>query len=312
MMGGMRGGMMGNGGMGDMMTAMMGLLGDQILVNGQPGYTTPVEARAYRLRLLNGSNTRIYKLAWRDGLPLTVIGTDGGLLDKPHAKRAVTLSPAERVDVWVDFGRLPVGASATLESLPFDGDAVMGGMMGGTALSMGARFPVAQFKVTGHTDAHDALPARLAELAAVRPGVAINARQPRVFDITMGMMTWGINGRRFEMNGVTASETVRRNTTEIWEFRNETSMMLMAHAMHVHGVQFRVLGRTVAPEFASARDTVADGYVDEGWKDTVLVMPGERVRLLIPFVSDTGIYLYHCHMLEHEDSGLMRNYQIRA
>lgn len=310
-MGGMGGGMKGNG-MGDMMTAMMGLLGDQILVNGQPDFVASVEARPYRLRLLNGSNTRIYKLGWRDGSPLAVIATDGGLLDKPHSKHAVTLAPAERVDVWVDFSRLPAGASATLESLPFDGNAAMGGMMGGTALPMGARFPVAQFKVTGRTDARHELPAHLAALTAVRPASAVNARRPRVFAITMGMMTWGLNGRRFEMNDVTASETVRPNTTEIWEFRNETSMMLMAHAMHVHGVQFRVLGRSVTPEFAPARAAVADGYVDEGWKDTVLVMPGERVRLLIPFGSDTGMYLYHCHMLEHEDSGLMRNYLVKA
>jgi FtsP/CotA-like multicopper oxidase with cupredoxin domain len=82
--------------------------------------------------------------------------------------------------------------------------------------------------------------------------------------------------------------------------------------MHVHGVQFRVLKRSVATEFSSARDSVAGGYVDEGWKDTVLIMPGERIRLLIRFGAYTGMFLYHCHMLEHEDSGLMRNYLIRS
>jgi len=77
-------------------------------------------------------------------------------------------------------------------------------------------------------------------------------------------------------------------------------------------VQFRVLKRTVATEFSRARDSVAGGYVDEGWKDTVLIMPGERIRLLLRFGGYTGTFLYHCHMLEHEDSGLMRNYLIRA
>jgi len=128
----------------------------------------------------------------------------------------------------------------------------------------------------------------------------------------MGMMVWGVNGRRFDMNNVTKTETVRRNSAEIWEFRNENSMMLMAHSMHIHGLQFRVLGRTVLPDFVAAHRTVAAGLVDDGWKDTVLLMPGERIRLLLRFEHYTGMFLYHCHMLEHEDSGLMRNYLIEA
>ena len=86
----------------------------------------------------------------------------------------------------------------------------------------------------------------------------------------------------------------------------------MAHAMHVHGPQFRVLGRSVRPGFATAVNSVSAGYVDEGWKDTVLVMPGERVRLLLGFHGYPGLFLYHCHMLEHEDTGLMRNYLVKA
>jgi FtsP/CotA-like multicopper oxidase with cupredoxin domain len=304
--------MMGNGGMGDMMAQMMGFLGDQILVNGRPDFVLPVATRAYRLRLLNASNARIYKLAWNDGSPLTVIGTDGGLLDAPLPRRYVTLAPAERIDVWVDFSHQPLGTRMTLESREFAGDVAMGGMMGNTELPMGARFPVLNVSVTQHSDATSVLPTHLARVPAVRPQESVNFSRPRVFGITMGMMTWGIDGRRFEMDSVTASETVRRETTEIWEFRNEASMMLMAHSMHVHGVQFRVLKRLVATEFSRARDSVAGGYVDEGWKDTVLIMPGERTRLLIRFGAYTGIFLYHCHMLEHEDSGLMRNYLIRA
>lgn len=83
--------------------------------------------------------------------------------------------------------------------------------------------------------------------------------------------------------------------------------MAMAHAMHVHGLQFRILGR-----FGDAYDSVKDGLVDEGWKDTVLVMPGERVRILLKFADYAGLFLYHCHMLEHEDAGLMRNYRVEA
>lgn len=311
--GGMMGrGMMngGQGGMADMMVQMMGFLGDRILVNGRPDYVLPVATRAYRLRFLNASNSRIYKLAWHDGSPLTVIGTDGGLLDRPLRRSYVTLAPAERLDLWVDFSGKPIGTVLTLQSQTFSGDVAMGGMMTRTRLPLGARFPVLTVKVVRREHTNDGLPATLARVPVAHPRDAINFMQPRAFGITMGMMTWGIDGRRFEMDGVAPAETVKAGTTEIWEFRNDESMMLMAHAMHVHGVQFRVLDRVVDAEFAGARHTLSDGYVDDGWKDTVFMMPGERVRLLVYFGERTGMYLYHCHMLEHEDSGLMRNYLV--
>ena len=88
--------------------------------------------------------------------------------------------------------------------------------------------------------------------------------------------------------------------------------MVMPHSMHVHGMQFRVLSRSVSPKFADAYRSVSAGLVDDGWKDTVLVMPGERVHLLVHFADFAGLFLYHCHMLEHEDAGLMRNYRVVA
>ena len=101
---------MGNG----MMDQMMGVLGDQLLVNGKPDVTMPIAARAYRLRLLNGSNSRIYNLGWEDGAPFTVIGTDGGLLEKPVERPYLTLAPAERVEIWVDFSGRSLGSEAKL------------------------------------------------------------------------------------------------------------------------------------------------------------------------------------------------------
>ncbi|WP_437437754.1 multicopper oxidase family protein [Trinickia violacea] len=103
-----------------------------------------------------------------------------------------------------------------------------GGMMGETSLPSGTSFPVMKVSVDRRANTKMELPAQLASLPAVRPQDAINGRNPRVFDITMGMMVWGVNGRRFEMDGVTKAETVRHDSTEIWEFRNEESMMLMA------------------------------------------------------------------------------------
>jgi FtsP/CotA-like multicopper oxidase with cupredoxin domain len=111
-----------------MMQRMQGFLGDQIMINGQPNYTLPVENRSYRLRLLNGSNSRIYKLAWDDGSPITVIGTDGGLIEKPEMMPYVMLAPAERRELWVDFSDKPIGTELILRSIPFDGASMHGGM----------------------------------------------------------------------------------------------------------------------------------------------------------------------------------------
>ena len=82
--------------------------------------------------------------------------------------------------------------------------------------------------------------------------------------------------------------------------------------MHIHGVQFQILERTIADAFGDGWESLSDGYVDEGWKDTVLLMPGEQVKLLMRFGVQTGLFVFHCHNLEHEDLGLMRNYRVEA
>ncbi|HEX6019876.1 MAG TPA: multicopper oxidase domain-containing protein [Burkholderiaceae bacterium] len=316
------GGMMGRGrsGMGEMMAGMMGVLGDEILVNGRRGARVAVEARPYRLRLLNASNTRICKLAWNDGSRLTAIASDGGLLAAPLQRDYLVLGPAERADLWVDFGHWPAGTELTLQSLAFEGGmpsmggmgGMMGAMMGSAALPDGAAFPVLELHINGKAEARSTPPQRLSNLPPPDPRRVARAGAPKVFDITMGMMRWGINGRSFEMEGVSPLETVKLGTDEVWEFRNGASMMPMAHSMHVHGLQFRVLGRSDDGSAPGIRKTVEAGYLDEGWKDTVLVMPGERVRILLRFTDFSGLFIYHCHMLEHEDSGLMRNYLVQA
>ena len=319
--GGMMGGRMMGGGTGSMMAAMMGVLGDHMLINGSLQPARSVERRAYRLRLLNASNTRSYKLAWHDGTPLTVIGNDGGLLAAPLQRDYVMLAPAERIDLWVDFGRWAAGSELTLRSLAFDGGIDMGGMMGGTmgsntALADGTPFAVHRFRIGEGAAQASTLPARLSAIPPAEPHRAVNFESPKVFELTMGMMVWGINGAGFDMLGASELETVKLGTQEIWEFRNDGrgSMMgmVMPHSMHVHGLQFRVIARSMSNKFSDEYDTVKAGLVDEGWKDTVLVMPGERVRILLRFADYTGLFLYHCHMLEHEDSGLMRNYRVLA
>jgi FtsP/CotA-like multicopper oxidase with cupredoxin domain len=312
MMGG-RGGMAGHGGMSDMHIRMMGFLGDTILVNGKTDTSLEVATHPYRLRILNGSNARIYKLAWQDGRPLIVVGTDGGLLEQPVHKDYVMLAPGERIELWADFSKDSIGTELTLMNLAFDGSMgtmghMMRGMMGGTSLAPSAKFPIFQFKIARQVDNTLRLPQKLSTITWPERYEAVNRDNPRRFHITMAHMQWGINGRSFEMTAVAPDETVKLNTIEIWEFVNDSRMMAMAYSMHVHNLQFRVLERHNGSNSAD----VKHGYIDQGWQDTVLVMPGDRIRLLMRFEDYSGLYLYHCHMLEHEDAGLMRNYRVET
>ena len=299
---------------------MNGFLGDEILVNGRPNAAFHVSTRSHRLRVLNGSNSRIYKLAWSDGTPLTILTTDGGLLEAPATRPYVTLGPAERVDLWVDFADGEIGSTRTLVSLPFTAPQ-MGGMMGGTSnLALGAGFDVASFSIDSAAESNDPLPDRLSNPGFATAEEAVNIDTPRVVTLAMVRGTWTLNGRTFQMTDVAADEIVRFGTTEIWEFHNTGGGMGrgmgggmdggLAHPMHMHGQQFQILDRSIDDAGRAAWETVSGGYVDDGWKDTVLVMPGEKVRVLRRFTSFPGLFLYHCHNLEHEDMGMMRNFRI--
>jgi FtsP/CotA-like multicopper oxidase with cupredoxin domain len=126
--------------------------------------------------------------------------------------------------------------------------------------------------------------------------------------LTFMQMNWFIDGRTFEMTDVAGSETVAPGSTHIWEIVNQPNPMGMmaAHPIHVHGPQFRVLSRT-----GGTANALREGIHDQGWTDTVVALPGETVRVQITFSTHPGLYLYHCHILEHEDMGMMRNFRIR-
>jgi FtsP/CotA-like multicopper oxidase with cupredoxin domain len=310
-----------SGGMDDM-GGMMGFLGKQLFVNGKPDFTLAAATRVYRLRILNGSNARIYKLAWSNGDPLTVIGTDGSLLSQPVTRKYVMLAPGERLDVWADFSKLKVGTQLALNSLAFsgaenvDGNS-MGGMSSSNAPELGAAMTLFNVKIARAETETLQLPSKLAALPLLRPEDATNAAQPRPVELSLQGMKWVMNGKPFEMTTATPQETVKLNSIEQWEIINKLNpgaMMDakgMAHPIHLHGVQFQVISRQVLPELAAGWQTVKDGYVDEGLKDTVMVMPGERVKLLMKFEKYSGLFTYHCHNLEHEDAGMMRNYRVK-
>jgi FtsP/CotA-like multicopper oxidase with cupredoxin domain len=165
-----------------MMDRMMGFFGDEILVNGRPDAAFAVASRSYRLRILNGSNARIYKLGWDDGTPLTVLATDGGLLEAPMTRPYVTLGPAERVDLWVDFESVAIGSGRKLVSLPFDAPQMMAT---DARIGHGASFDIASFNVDRDAESTDALPNQLSDLGFASVEEAVNPDAPRTIVLAM-------------------------------------------------------------------------------------------------------------------------------
>ncbi|MCA1971578.1 MAG: multicopper oxidase family protein [Pseudomonadota bacterium] len=301
-----------------MMDDMNGVLGDTVLVNGMPDAAFQVTPRPWRLRLANVSNARIYKLAWSDGRPLSVIGTDNGLLSAGEGIQTrpyVVLGPFERVELLEDFGARRPGAEIALTSREFAGvgmmdmmgggaDGMMGGMMGrGMGGMMGS--------MMGPGQGEELNLARFTVAAAARsPGETLrlppaeappHGRHEMYTRLAFRHMQGFLNGRRFEMEAVAGDERLPLGKGTVWTFANDAGMMAMPHPMHVHGVRFRVLERS-----GGAPADLREGLVDAGFKDTVLIFPGETMRLLLA-PTEPGLFLYHCHNLEHEDGGMMRN-----
>lgn len=303
--GGMRGGM--GRGMGQMMEVMNGWVGDRMLVSGRLQPTIGVDRRTYRVRLLNGSNARFFKLAWDDGSPMTVIGGDGGLLERPRAQRFVTLAPGQRADVLLELSGHARGTDVQLQSLAFPpADVGSVGMMGATPpLPQGAPLTLMRLRVSGEQGQRFQVPERLSTDDFRQEPSAPVRRVP----LTFMQMNWLIDGRVFDMKDVADVETVTAGSTHVWELVNQPNPMgmAMAHPIHLHGPQFRVLSR-----LGGSTNTLRDGINDAGWTDTVLVLPGETVRVQVTFSKYPGLYLYHCHILEHEDMGMMRNFRIRS
>lgn len=282
-----------------MMDLMQGRRGDTLLVNGTVEPVARVPARRVRLRLVNGSNARIYDLAFGDRRAFHWVASEGGLLDAPVELRSLPLAPGQRAEILVDFSD---GAPVMLSTGP-DRNLPMMGMMGRMgagfeeALSIGRR-PVVAF-VPGPRDGPPApLPTRLADLPRVDASRAVHRRR-FVLGMGMGGMMGGgmmgmgnINGRPFDPGRI--DERVRVGDSEIWEVSGE----MMSHPFHVHGVQFRVLRRAGGEPV----------LLDRGVRDTVLVR--EPVELLVRFTQPSGAspFMYHCHILEHEDSGMMAQY----
>ncbi len=294
-----------------MMTTMQGRRGNTILVNGTPNALARVPARRVRLRLVNGSNARIYRLSFEDERVFHWIASEGGLLEAPVELRSLSLAPGERAELLVDFSN---GRPATLVTGPDANASMMMGGMGRLREGLAGAFTSGRqvllaFEPTGGAGSAAPAPSRLAERP---PADASRATKRRRFVLNMsmgGMMGGGmggmkgggmgsgmgigaINGRAFDMERI--DERVRLGDTEIWEVSGE----MMAHPLHVHGVHFQVISRAGrAPDVR-----------DQGLRDTVLVK--EPVELLVHFTQPAvkSPFMYHCHILEHEDNGMMGQY----
>jgi blue copper oxidase len=280
---------------------MEGFLGDEGFANGVVAPTVEVDSARYRIRILNAANARIFRLGLSHDAPMVLIGTDGGLLEAPVSLPWVEIGTGERVDLLVDFSGVPAGTSVSLRTLQFAspaGGMGMGmgrGMMGGAAgLPQGAALDLLDFAVAREVREERRIPATLAPHPRLSRA---SAGRERVFRFASMMMNHTINGRAFDMERI--DERVPFGSTEVWSFVNEGPF---PHPVHMHAVHFQVLART------GGRGRIFPW--EQGWKDTVLVYPGERVDVIAEFDRHRGLFLMHCHNLEHEDMGMMMNFLI--
>jgi spore coat protein A len=274
---------------------------DGILINGKLRPFFEVEPRLYRFRLLNTANSRFFLLALSNQQPLVQIGSDQGLLPAPVDVKLLALAPAERADILIDFTQ---SAGETLH------------------LRTGA-FDILEFRVAKQSPSpvSSSVPnpipktlrpiQRIPESAAtVTRTITLNEYQDRVAN----PMIMLLNNKRWHEP---VTETPKLNSTEIWEFVNQTED---THPMHIHLVRFQILDRRTFDEFEYMANKklrfispVTPPAPNElGWKDTVQCPPGTITRVIVRFEGFTGKYLYHCHILEHEANDMMRPFEVIA
>ncbi len=287
-----------------------------LFVNGtlNPYFNAP--AQVIRLRLLNGSSLRSYNFGFSNGQTFYQIATDGGLLDTSLALTRLTLSPGERAEILVNFTGM---LSQTLFLKSFSSELPTG-IYGADSVGdsdneiheyndnflNGADFNLLQNKCSGTNrfPSYNNIPTSLVPYVPFKISSATKNRTV-VFD-TIRLLPidppnraegpFGMNNKSFEMDSI--NEVVHLNTTEIWTLKNKT---LIAHPFHIHDIQFNVIEKSGLPPTPS----------ETGWKDVVLVLPGDSVKFITKFTTfadNTTPYMYHCHLLHHEDDGMMGSF----
>jgi spore coat protein A, manganese oxidase len=273
-------------------------IGDRILVNGAPEPFVDVAARSYRLRILNASNFSPLRLRLDNDAPLVQVGTESGLLPAPVQRREILLGPAERADVVVDFrGRR--GQTVVLESTGEGAAELLPGIP--RPATAAKTQPVLQFRVTEPWS--EPVPPVATALRPLPGWVAQAPSTPdRVFAFSLGLdehaqASWVINGRAFDHDRVEARPEL--GSVETWALVN-LGPTAMSHYIHLHGVDWTVVSRNGAPP----------APYEAGLKETFRLDPGEVVLVAARFTDHLGRYVLHCHMLEHEDHGMMLPWEV--
>lgn len=280
------------------MTLMHGVHGNVLLVNGARSPRTKVPAALVRLRLLNAANARVFDLQFEDRRSFHWIASDAGLLREPVALQRLQLAPGQRAELLVDFAD---GRPAVLAHR-------------GVSMAMGQRTPTVSLRplLSFAPAAGEGVRSVPRQLARWTPPAAPEGLRRRKLTLTMGTagmgggmqgmgaMAQGIDGRPFDMARI--DQAVRLGDTEVWEVSSQPGMMMdQPHPFHIHGVHFEVL----------RRDGRAPDPLDAGRRDTVLV--DAPVELLVHFTQPAGRgapFMYHCHILEHEDAGMMGQFTV--
>ena len=279
---------------------MAGYMGPESFGNGVHRPHLELDSALYRFRVLNGSNARVFRLERSDGRPLVIIGNDGGLLERPASARYIDLAPGERLDLLVDLSDVEPGESVMLRSAPFEMAHDSQEM-----LAMGTRqgdpMDLIELRVTRRVRERMVVPRAFSTIGGPDPAKAVRERKFRFASDrdywTRSMMQHGINGKMFEMDRI--DEYVPFGETEIWTFVNDDRY---AHPVHIHATHFKVITRT------GGRGRVMPW--EQGLKDIVMMLPGETVKIAVRFTAHRGLFLLHCHNLEHEDAGMMMNFMV--
>ncbi|MPZ87154.1 MAG: multicopper oxidase domain-containing protein [Nitriliruptorales bacterium] len=264
-------------------TSSVGILGDEILVNGTHDPLLTVHSDLVRLRVLNASNARIYDLGFTDDRLFWQVASDSGLLPAPHETRRILLSPGERAELVVAFDP---GDDVVLRSYPPDLGSSFDRLVGGEDT-----FDLLRIVAADELEHMGGVPERLAE---IEPLTAPDAEPDRTF----ALGDFQINGQKMDMARI--DEVVAVGATEVWEVSNASGD---PHNFHVHDVHFQILsvdGAEPPPHLV-------------GWKDTVFVPPGTSARIVTRFRDYTDShhpYMFHCHILAHEDGGMMGQFTV--
>jgi spore coat protein A len=309
--------------------------GNTIVANGKTWPYLNVEPRKYRFRILNGSDSRFFILDFGGhGLTFVQIGSDGGFLPAPVPHDQLLIAPAERMDVIVDFSVLKPGQKVVLRNLgpdsPFGGFPVSGERANPATTGRVMEFRVVPLSgpdestippLPAMTALGNATSARRVSLNELESSLVCVDRKneyvPGVTPPLCGDMGWPfapLEARLGTVDGtgspvpLTWDDAITENpalgSTEIWEIYNFTED---AHPIHLHLVEFQVVDRTPFGEEIGGDDTLGPEPGEEGFKDTVIALPGEITRIKA-FYDIPGLFVWHCHILSHEDHEMMRPY----